>query len=302
MSISLPGPTLERVLVVGGRHFGPGVTLATAPPSVQKVSQNDSFCSLAATRRTGRPRAADHRRRLPCRTPSFQPAQPAMTATATSSMMRTTAKKAAASQPTRPIPTMATTAITARFPGRPPRRRSGSRPERAVGTAEGSRTRQIWQVSRDRPWGQGPELTPHVGATIGPLSPSQTFPIRYGLFRPLLSALGVGPRFSGVDIDPDRVRVRMGWSFRAAVARRSIAGVRRHPGAVWSIGVHGWNGQWLVNGGARGLVSVSIAPPARAWVLGVPVRLRTLIVSVESPDELIAALTDGGVDDHGQHD
>jgi len=134
------------------------------------------------------------------------------------------------------------------------------------------------------------------------LASSPTFPIRYGLFRPLLTVLGAGPRFSGVDVDRDHMRVRMGWSFRAEVARGSIIGATRRSGLVASIGVHGWNGKWLVNGAARGLVTVSIDPPARAYVGGVPVRLRTLIVSVQPPEALIAVLTDGGVDHHRHHD
>ena len=117
-----------------------------------------------------------------------------------------------------------------------------------------------------------------------------TFPIRYGVFRPLLSVLGAGPAFSRVQVEGDRVRVRMGWLFRADIPRTSIAGVHRYSGLVGGIGVHGWRGRWLVNGAARGLVTIDVDPPARARVGGVPVRLRTLQVSVESPQELMAAL------------
>ncbi|MDQ6726913.1 MAG: hypothetical protein M3066_12210 [Actinomycetota bacterium] len=122
------------------------------------------------------------------------------------------------------------------------------------------------------------------------MASSRTFPIRYGMFRPLLSVLGAGPAFSGVDVDGSRMRARMGWWFRADVPRTSVTGARSYTGFVTGIGVHGWRGRWLVNGAARGLVDVDIDPPARAHVLGVPVRLRTLRVSVESPEELIAAV------------
>ena len=118
----------------------------------------------------------------------------------------------------------------------------------------------------------------------------RTFPMRYGLFRPLLSALGMGPAFSRVDIDGDVLRVRMGWSFSADIPLASVTGARPRTGLVGGIGVHGWRGWWLVNGAARGIVTVDIDPPVRARVLGVPVRLRTLDVSVKSPEELIAAL------------
>ena len=119
----------------------------------------------------------------------------------------------------------------------------------------------------------------------------QEFPVRYGVFRPLLSVLGGGPGFSGVTVDGDRMRVRMGWMFRAEIPMTSITGAERHRGLVGGIGVHGWRGTWLVNGSAKGVVSVHIDPPAPARVLGVPVKLRTLQVSVEEPDELLAALS-----------
>lgn len=82
----------------------------------------------------------------------------------------------------------------------------------------------------------------------------------------------------------------MGWSFRADIPLESMTGAQRYAGLVGGIGVHGWRGRWLVNGAASGLVTIDIDPPARARVSGVPVRLRTLRVSVEWPDEHVAAL------------
>lgn len=122
------------------------------------------------------------------------------------------------------------------------------------------------------------------------MASAQAFPLRYGVFRPLLTVLGAGPGLSGVEVDGDRLRARMGWSFRADVPLAAITAVRAYDGPVYGIGVHGWRGRWLVNGAASGLVDIEIDPPARAHVVGVPIRLRTLRVSVESPEELIAAL------------
>lgn len=122
------------------------------------------------------------------------------------------------------------------------------------------------------------------------MAPSRVFPIRYGLFRPLLSVLGAGPAFSRVELDGEQLRVRMGPSFRADIPLASITGVTPFEGLVGGIGVHGWRGRWLVNGAASGIVTIVIDPPVRAWVLGVPVKLRTLHVSVQSPEELMAAL------------
>jgi hypothetical protein len=119
---------------------------------------------------------------------------------------------------------------------------------------------------------------------------AQSFPMRYGVFRPLLSVLGAGPRWSRVEVDGDTLRARMGWMFRAEVPIASITDARPFKGLVGGIGVHGWRGTWLVNGGIRGVVDIAIDPPGRARVMGVPVRLRRLQVGVKSPEELIAAL------------
>ena len=105
--------------------------------------------------------------------------------------------------------------------------------------------------------------------------------------------LGVSPRRSYLELAADRVRVRMGWGFCADVPRLSLRCPRRVPNAI-SIGVHGWRGRWLVNGAAGPLVAVAIDPPAPARVLGFPIRLRQLIVSVEDPDAVIAELRPGG--------
>jgi hypothetical protein len=119
----------------------------------------------------------------------------------------------------------------------------------------------------------------------------RTFPIRYGVFRPFLTVVGAGPAFSRVAIEGDHLRVRMGWTFRADVPLSSVRGAKNFSGLAGGIGVHGWRGTWLVNGGIRGIVEIAIDPPARARVFGIPVRLKVLQVSVQSPEELITALS-----------
>jgi len=89
---------------------------------------------------------------------------------------------------------------------------------------------------------------------------ARRFAIRYGVFRPLLSVLGAGPRWSHVEVDAQRVRVRMGWSFRADIPRTSVTGAAPYTGLVTGIGVHGWRGRWLVNGAASGLVTAASTP------------------------------------------
>jgi hypothetical protein len=123
------------------------------------------------------------------------------------------------------------------------------------------------------------------------MAPSQEFPIRYGVFRPLFSVLGAGPRFSGVTVDGDTLRVRMGWMFKAEVPLASISGVNPHTGLVGGIGVHGGRGWWLVNGGIKGIVEITIDPPASARVLGVRARLNRLQVGVQAPEELMGVLS-----------
>src|SRR5262245_22938450 len=109
------------------------------------------------------------------------------------------------------------------------------------------------------------------------------FALRYGTLRSLLSLLGLGPTFSSVDFDERELRVRMGWAFRTTVPRSSITAAVRDRDMWWGIGVHGWAGRWLVNGSVAGIVTIRIEPPGRAWVLGWPVRLRELSVSLVDP-------------------
>jgi hypothetical protein len=123
-----------------------------------------------------------------------------------------------------------------------------------------------------------------------PATDSARIPIHFGRLKPLFALLGITPRCSYIDVTPDLVGVRMGWAFGADVPRTSIRSARRVRDAI-SIGVHGRRGRWLVNGAAGPLVAVTIDPPAPARVLGFPVRLRELIVSVDDPDALIGELS-----------
>jgi hypothetical protein len=61
-------------------------------------------------------------------------------------------------------------------------------------------------------------------------------------------------------------------------------------GRVTGWGVHGWRGTWLVNGSADGLVRLDIDPPVKARTAMVPVRLRTLRVSLADPTAFLADL------------
>ena len=108
--------------------------------------------------------------------------------------------------------------------------------------------------------------------------------------RLLLTWMGLGPRHSHVDVDEQLLRVRMGWAFRAKVPSDRVVAATESERTTISIGVHGWRGRWLVNGSGRRLVEIDIAPRSRGWVLGVPVKLRQIIVSAGDPTALVAAI------------
>jgi hypothetical protein len=119
------------------------------------------------------------------------------------------------------------------------------------------------------------------------------FAIRYTpAFVPVFRLLGLGPARSGVWVGRDSIRVTMGWGFRAKIACRSVREIGPDSGTVLGWGAHGWRGRWLVNGSSSGLVRLEIEPGARAWVMGIPVRLRTLRMSLDAPDELTSILRD----------
>ncbi|MGI5132845.1 hypothetical protein ACQEVB_39020 [Pseudonocardia sp. CA-107938] len=126
-----------------------------------------------------------------------------------------------------------------------------------------------------------------------PVPDDARFSLRYAApLRPFLTAVGMGPRASGVRVDAEVIEVRMGWAFRARIPRSAVRDVRPHRGPVLSWGVHGWHGRWLVNGSSRGVLRLTVEPACPALVCGVPVRLRDLAVSVERPDDLLAAISD----------
>ncbi len=115
-------------------------------------------------------------------------------------------------------------------------------------------------------------------------------PIRYSKVWSWLLTIALLPKnLAYIEIDGDTIRVRMAWAFRVRFTRGDISAVERHRPVV-SIGVHGWRGRWLVNGANRPIARVTLALPARARVLGFPVRVRELLVSVDDVAELQRSL------------
>ncbi len=95
-----------------------------------------------------------------------------------------------------------------------------------------------------------------------------------------------------MEVNGDEVRVQMAWAFRCRFPKTAIASATEHHGRhPLSRGVHGFAGRWLVNGSGRGLLTIDLRPAQRCYVMGFPVRLRQLMVSVDEPAAVATALT-----------
>jgi hypothetical protein len=117
------------------------------------------------------------------------------------------------------------------------------------------------------------------------------FPIRFGRFlRVLLTILGAGRRSSYAELNGDSLVVRMGWAFRATIPLSSIRSTGRRGYVWWAYGVHGGMRRWIVNGSGHAIVTIAIEPDGRGYVLGVPVKLRELWVSLEDPERFRATI------------
>lgn len=107
----------------------------------------------------------------------------------------------------------------------------------------------------------------------------------------VLRLIGMGPARSGVWVDDESVRVEMGWGFRARFPRLAVRLIESGTISAWQgWGVHGWRGGWIVTGSSAGLVSLELSPESRARVMGIPVRLARLRLSLTEPDALTALL------------
>lgn len=117
------------------------------------------------------------------------------------------------------------------------------------------------------------------------------FTLRYGAFsKHLLKLVASGPERSGIAVDDVDVGIEMGRSFGGRAPRRSITFAAPFVGSVLGRGVHGWRGDWLVNGAGDGLVELRFDPPMRAHVLGFPVQVQRLRVAVDDPAGLVEAI------------
>ena len=117
------------------------------------------------------------------------------------------------------------------------------------------------------------------------------YPISFdGWYRVLSSIVGLLPSASYLNVETEEVEVRMGWAFRSRFPRSAVVSASEVGRRPLSRGVHGFAGRWLVNGSGRGVVGIQLNPRQRAYVLGFPVRLKLLMVSVAEPPALVLAL------------
>jgi len=120
------------------------------------------------------------------------------------------------------------------------------------------------------------------------------FTLRYGTFsRYMLRLIASGPERSGIALDDEDVALAMGPSFSGRAPRTSLTSAQPLAETVLNRGVHGWRGDWLVNGAGDGLVELRFEPPMQAHVLGLPVRVRRLRIAVDDPAGVVEAIGAG---------
>ena len=120
---------------------------------------------------------------------------------------------------------------------------------------------------------------------------TQRFPIRFDSWYATMSRLlFMPPSKAFVDLDPIEVRVHMGWAFDARFERSAISAIAPVTKRPSSRGAHGSMGRWLVNGSPEGILVMDLDPPQRARTMGIPVKLRQIMVSFEDPDAFRAAI------------
>jgi hypothetical protein len=125
---------------------------------------------------------------------------------------------------------------------------------------------------------------------MGPMITSR-FSIKFDSSYAVLSTvLFILPSQSYVEVSGNEVSVRMGWAFRASFDRSRVTGTSLGKRISLTSGVHGLAGRWLVNGSGDGILAIDLDPRQRAYVMGFPVKLRQLRVSVDDPAALAAAL------------
>lgn len=122
------------------------------------------------------------------------------------------------------------------------------------------------------------------------MAPPVRFPVRFTGANRAMGVLGIDRATARVAIDEAQLHVHMGWAFELHVPLADVHAATLDHDRVTGWGVHGWRGQWLVNGSSSGIVRLELDPPARARTLCFTVEVRVLRVSVDDPDGLLDAV------------
>lgn len=118
----------------------------------------------------------------------------------------------------------------------------------------------------------------------------RVFPIRFdGISRPMV-LIGFTRGNSRVALGDEVLDVRMGWGFSLRAPRSAVRTAAPDDRPLLDRGVHGWFGRWNVAASRRGLVRIGFEPAVVARVGPVPVRVRTLRVSLEEPEAFLLEL------------
>ena len=122
-----------------------------------------------------------------------------------------------------------------------------------------------------------------------------SFHVAYvGWVRPLLAIFGLGPGRTNVEITGDRLRVRMGWAFRAEVPLSSVVAAYQRPNPWWNVGLGlrtNLLGAWAVSGSWSNIVQVDVEPAVVGHVFwGFPVGIHHLLLSLDDPNGFLATV------------
>lgn len=113
--------------------------------------------------------------------------------------------------------------------------------------------------------------------------------------RIVLTVLGAGPSQSWADIRPDEVHAQLGWTGSLTIPRVSIVSAERIDHVPWwlGFGLHGFMGIWAFNAAMGNAVKIKARSGARGRILFVPLRPKTIYLSLEKPDEFVHELNNG---------
>jgi hypothetical protein len=113
-------------------------------------------------------------------------------------------------------------------------------------------------------------------------------------YRPLATALGIGPKRTTIRLDDDTLHVQHGWTFHIDVPLKDIESARLMPGRPLAWGVHPMGDAWMVNGSRDGIVELKFAQPVTSKSVQLMSstwgEVRCLYLSLTDPDSFIAAL------------